>query len=231
MIQRPSMSFRLIEADGIDARPPETVEEIGRGSTGPTPRASPCWPYEGLRPAEAWALEWRDVLVTSTKARDRIRVQRGLTDHEISPTKSARRAPPGEGPLLLSADHARRSLDRKTQHPRRLPRTPSLPARAARCGRSRHARTEDGGYGGAGRTGSGAADPLAVPLFEASRLTLAGPSSSCFAVTRPTDDATVHKRGRADTGVLPPPFTLPSLLRARCSRRRRCCRHRGRVRR
>ena len=229
MIQRPSMSFRLIEADGIDARPPETVEEIGRGFD--RPNAARVSVLALRRPAAGGGVGAR---VGATSSSPRRRRATGSASSGASPTKIRRPSQPGRAPGRGPAAPLRRSrptLPRsKDSHPRRLPRTPSLPARAARCRRSRHPEL-DGGYGGAGRTGSGAADPLAVPLFEASRLTLAGPSSSCFAVTRPTDDATVHKRGRADTGVLPPPFTLPSRPPARCSRRRRCCRRRGRARR
>jgi integrase len=56
--------------------------------------------YEGLRPAEAFTLQWRDVLDDSGRPRTRLRVQRGLSDHKLSTTKSRRsREPELFGPV------------------------------------------------------------------------------------------------------------------------------------
>jgi integrase len=46
--------------------------------------------YEGPRPAEAFTLQWRDVLDDSGRPRTRLRVERGLSDHKLSTTKSRR---------------------------------------------------------------------------------------------------------------------------------------------
>ena len=48
----------------------------------------------GLRPAEAFALEWRDVLDENGKPRQRLRVQRALSDGRLSTTKSRRSREP-----------------------------------------------------------------------------------------------------------------------------------------
>ena len=50
--------------------------------------------YEGLRPAEAYALEWRDVLDDQGKPRKRLWVQRSLSGDEVSTPKSARARDP-----------------------------------------------------------------------------------------------------------------------------------------
>lgn len=56
--------------------------------------------YEGLRPGEAFALQWRDVLDDSGKPRIRVQVQRALSAHRLSTTKSRRsREPELFGPV------------------------------------------------------------------------------------------------------------------------------------
>lgn len=50
--------------------------------------------YEGLRPTEAYALEWRDVLDDRGKLRKRLRVQRALSGDEVSTPKSQRAGEP-----------------------------------------------------------------------------------------------------------------------------------------
>src|SRR5919204_660446 len=45
---------------------------------------------EGLRPAEAYALVWGDVIDDRGKPRKRLRVQRAISGEEVSTTKSQR---------------------------------------------------------------------------------------------------------------------------------------------
>ena len=78
----------------IDARTPEEVEAI-RAVVRPGDTALvSVLAYEGLRPAEAFALEWRDVLDERGLPRGRLRVERALSDGQVSTTKSKRSRDP-----------------------------------------------------------------------------------------------------------------------------------------
>jgi integrase len=80
--------------EAIDARTPETVEAIrGQLDSGNAALVS-VLAYEGLRPGEAFALEWRDVLDERGKPRRRLLVQRAVSGEEISTTKSQRAREP-----------------------------------------------------------------------------------------------------------------------------------------
>lgn len=46
--------------------------------------------YEGLRPGEAFALQWRDVVDDRGRARPRLLIQRAVSGEELSTTKSQR---------------------------------------------------------------------------------------------------------------------------------------------
>jgi integrase len=46
--------------------------------------------YEGLRPGEAFALAWHHVLDATKTPRERLLVERALSDHRHAPTKSSR---------------------------------------------------------------------------------------------------------------------------------------------
>jgi integrase len=92
----------------IDARTPEQVEAI-RGAiieqldVGRLRRADAALvsvlAYEGLRPGEAFALQWGDVLERG-RTRDRLRVVRGLSERDVTTPKSARaRSPELFGPV------------------------------------------------------------------------------------------------------------------------------------
>jgi integrase len=81
-------------SETIDARAPETVEAV-RAQLDPQNAALvSVLAYEGLRPAEAYALEWRDVLDDRGKPRKRLRVQRALSGEEVSTPKSQRAREP-----------------------------------------------------------------------------------------------------------------------------------------
>lgn len=110
--------LRHLRDEGIDAREPETIEAIraklfdgftwkskdGRSHTLEPSRLDAALvsvlAYEGLRPAEAFSMQWRDVLEAPSRSRERIRVRRALSGKEISTTKSARaREPELFGPV------------------------------------------------------------------------------------------------------------------------------------
>src|SRR6266542_2041661 len=77
-------------AETIDARTPETVEAIRRQLDPQNAALVSVLAYEGLRPAEAYALAWGDVIDERGKPRKRLRVQRAISGEEISTTKSQR---------------------------------------------------------------------------------------------------------------------------------------------
>jgi integrase len=104
--------LRHLRDEGIDARAPEDVEAIRAaiidGSLLPTgvtfrrPDAAlvSVLAYEGLRPAEAFSLQWMDVLEAPNRTRERVRVRRALSGNVVSTTKSARaREPELFGPV------------------------------------------------------------------------------------------------------------------------------------
>lgn len=75
---------------------------IERSSGNPVRRADAAFvsifAYESLRPGEAFALEWSDVL--DRGPRDRLRVVRGLSERDVTTPKSTRsRAPELFGPI------------------------------------------------------------------------------------------------------------------------------------
>jgi integrase len=75
-------------AETIDARTPETVEAIRAHLDRQNAALVSVLAYEGLRPAEAYALVWRDVIDDRGKARKRLRVERAISGDEVSTTKS-----------------------------------------------------------------------------------------------------------------------------------------------
>ena len=80
--------------DAIDARTPETVELIRKGLDLANATLVSVLAYEGLRPAEAFALEWSDVMNQCDQPRLRLRIQRALSDGRVSTTKSRRSREP-----------------------------------------------------------------------------------------------------------------------------------------
>ena len=120
----------------IDAREPETVELI-RAQLDPQNAALvSVLAYEGLRPAEAYALEWRDVLDDRGKPRKRLRAS-ALSLAKRSRRRS-RNAP--ASPSSSSRWHASSSSSISRVAVRTRARSSSPTARAATC---------------AGRTGAG----------------------------------------------------------------------------
>jgi integrase len=77
-------------AETIDARTPETVEAIRARLDQQNAALVSVLAYEGLRPAEAYALVWGDVLDDRGKPRKRLRVQRAVSGDEVTTTKSQR---------------------------------------------------------------------------------------------------------------------------------------------
>ena len=77
-------------AETIDARTPETVEAIRARLDSQNAALVSVLAYEGLRPAEAYALVWGDVIDDRGRPRKRLRVQRALSGDEVSTTKSHR---------------------------------------------------------------------------------------------------------------------------------------------
>jgi integrase len=83
-----------VRDESIDARTPETVEAI-RAQLGDADAALvSVLAYEGLRPGEAFALQWRDVVDERGRARPRLLVQRAVSGEELSTTKSQRAREP-----------------------------------------------------------------------------------------------------------------------------------------
>jgi integrase len=103
---------RHVRSSSIDAREPETVEAIRAkllagfswqtiGKRGrvvehyfaPSRAAAALvsiLAYEGPRPAEAFALEWRDVLTLAGKPRERIQIRRSYSAEQLDTPKSGR---------------------------------------------------------------------------------------------------------------------------------------------
>lgn len=81
-------------SSAIDARRPEEVELV-RAAMGIRDAALvSVLAYEGLRPAEAFALTWRHVLGADGLPRDALLVELALSNHELSTTKSSRARKP-----------------------------------------------------------------------------------------------------------------------------------------
>jgi integrase len=72
----------------IDARTPETVEAIRRQLDQQNAALVSVLAYEGLRPGEAYALVWADVLDDRGRPRKRLRVHAALSDGQVTTTKS-----------------------------------------------------------------------------------------------------------------------------------------------
>ena len=77
-------------AETIDARTPETLEAIRAQLDAQNAALVSVLAYEGLRPAEAYALVWSDVLDDRGRPRERLRVQRAISGGEVTTTKSQR---------------------------------------------------------------------------------------------------------------------------------------------
>ena len=73
---------------------PETVEAIRAQLDQQNAALVSVLAYEGLRPAEAYALQWRDVLDDHGRPRKRLRVERALSGDEVSTPKSQRAREP-----------------------------------------------------------------------------------------------------------------------------------------
>jgi integrase len=85
-------SHRTQSAETIDARTPEDVEAIRLQLDPQAAALVSVLAYEGLRPAEADALVWNDVLDDRGRPRERLRVQRAISGDEVTTTKSKRGA-------------------------------------------------------------------------------------------------------------------------------------------
>jgi integrase len=72
----------------IDARTPETVEAIRQQLDPQNAALVSVLAYEGLRPGEAYALAWADVLDDRDRSRRRLRVHAALSDGQVMTTKS-----------------------------------------------------------------------------------------------------------------------------------------------
>jgi integrase len=77
-------------AETIDARTPETVEAIRARLDPQNAALVSILAYEGLRPGEAYALVWGDVIDDRGKPRKRLRVERAISGDEVTTTKSQR---------------------------------------------------------------------------------------------------------------------------------------------
>ncbi len=74
----------------IDARSPEVVEAIRDVMGLQDSVLVSVLAYEGLRPGEAFALQWRDVFADQGETRRRLLIRKALSDHKVSLTKSQR---------------------------------------------------------------------------------------------------------------------------------------------
>src|SRR6266536_1384501 len=81
-------------SETIDARTPETVEAIRRQLDQQNAALVSVLAYEGLRPGEAYALTWSDVLDERDKPRKRLRDRRAVSGDEVTTPKSARAREP-----------------------------------------------------------------------------------------------------------------------------------------
>jgi integrase len=77
-------------ATTIDARTPETVEAIRTRLNQQNAALVSVLAYEGLRPGEAYALVWGDVLDDRGRPRKRLLVQRAISGDEVTTPKSQR---------------------------------------------------------------------------------------------------------------------------------------------
>ena len=104
-------------SESIDARTPEAVEAVRRQLDQQNAALVSLLAYEGLRPGEAYALTWGDVLDERAKPRKRLRVQRAVSGGEVTTPKSARArepelfAPVAKELAALHLAHGRPPLD------------------------------------------------------------------------------------------------------------------------
>ena len=154
----------------IDARDPETVEQI-RAQLDPQNAALvSVLAYEGLRPAEAYALEWRDVLDDRGKPRKRLRVERALSGEEVSTPKSQRARELSSS----SRWHASSSSSTSPVAVRTRARSSSPTLRAATCA----------GRTGADESGSQRSSGRVSPTFGATTSATRAPRFSCTRAAR-----------------------------------------------
>ncbi len=118
-----TMRLPHVRDSAIDAREPEQVEAIRAAILDTLGRADAALvsllAYEGLRPGEAFALEWRDLLDERGLPRARLRVARGLSERQVVSPKSAHsREPELFGPI--AAELGELYLARGRPHPRML---------------------------------------------------------------------------------------------------------------
>lgn len=83
-----------VRSSAIDARTPDVVETIRARLSRKHAALVSVLAYEGLRPAEAFALQWADVLTPAGKPRQRLRIERSLSAGEVSTTKNRRAREP-----------------------------------------------------------------------------------------------------------------------------------------
>jgi integrase len=81
-------------ATTIDARIPETVEAVRARLDRQNAALVSVLAYEGLRPGEAYALVWSDVLDDRGRPRKRLLVQHAISGDEVTTPKSARAREP-----------------------------------------------------------------------------------------------------------------------------------------
>jgi integrase len=118
-----TMRLPHVRDSAIDAREPEQVEAIRAAILDTSRRADAALvsllAYEGIRPGEAFALEWRDLLDERGLPRARLRVARGLSERQVVSPKSAHsREPELFGPI--AAELGELYLARGRPHPRTL---------------------------------------------------------------------------------------------------------------
>ena len=96
-----------VRDESIDARTPETVEAIRAQLDAGDAALVSVLAYEGLRPGEAFALRWHDILDDRGRARPRLLVQRAVSGEQLSTTKSQRaREPELFAPVAKELDRA-----------------------------------------------------------------------------------------------------------------------------
>ena len=100
-------------SETIDARAPETVELIRRQLDPQNAALVSVLAYEGLRPGEAYALLWADVLDDRGKPRTRLIVRRAISGGEVTTPKSRRaREPELFAPVARELAALHRAQDR-----------------------------------------------------------------------------------------------------------------------
>lgn len=90
----PVKLLRPLRSPAIDARSPETVELIRRQMNERDACLVSMLAYEGIRPAEAFVLRWKDVLDDLGVPRPRLLIRRSLSVRQIGETKNLRERSP-----------------------------------------------------------------------------------------------------------------------------------------